>query len=350
MKAAGWISNSSSTLIPRPLSLRLATTTATLPLKKSEKEMNPRPAWKETWRRFARNKPALLGLLIIALLLFTALFAPLLAPYDFSKTNLDNVEKPPSAEHLLGTDGLGRDMLSRIIYGARSVVFVIIVVATISLTFGLLLGAMAGYFGGLSDTLISRLIDFLFAFPDLLFIFFIAATIKPGIVTQLRTIALANQWPWLTEFVRSGYADYLVVIISLSLLGWAGLARLVRGQILALREKEFVLSAQLVGVSNWRIITRYLLPNSLAPILVAISMGLGGIALSEGILAYLGIGLQPPNPSWGIILSDHVVRYWRTWPEMIWMIFIPFIIMAAVVFAFNFVGDGLNEALNPELQ
>ncbi len=312
--------------------------------------IKPRPAWHETWRRFARNKTALFGLIIIVLLVFTAVFAPVLAPYDYAKTNLDNVEKPPSAEHLLGTDQLGRDMLSRLIYGARSVVFVIVIVSTISLTLGLTLGAVAGYFGGWSDTLISRVIDFLFAFPELLFIFFIAATIKPGVVGGLKGFAVANNLPWLTEFVRSGYADYLVVMISLSILGWGGLARMVRGQILSLREKDFVLSAQAVGVPPHRIIFRYLLPNSMAPILVAISMGLGGIALAEGVLAYLGIGLQPPNPSWGIILSDNVGRYWREWPEMLWLIFIPFVIMAAVVFAFNFVGDGLNEAFNPELQ
>lgn len=328
----------------------MATTTIELPLAQAELEQKPRPAWLETWRRFARNKPALLGLVVIVVLLFTAIFAEQLAPYDFRQTNLDAVEQPPSAQHWLGTDAIGRDMLSRLIFGARSVVFVIVVVATISLTLGLLMGAIAGFFGGWSDTVISRLIDFLFAFPELLFLFFIAATIKPGLIGGLRSFALANNMPWLTEFVRSGYADYLVVMIALSFLGWAGLARLVRGQILSLREKEFVLGAQAVGVSNWRIITRYLLPNSLAPILVAISMGLGAIALSEGILAYLGVGLQPPNPSWGNILAENSGRYWRTWPEMIWMIFIPFVIMASVVFAFNFVGDGLNDALNPELQ
>lgn len=327
----------------------MATTTIDLPAAQVELEKKARPAWLETWQRFARNKPALLGLLIIILLVLTALFAELLAPYDYRQTNLDAVEQPPSAAHWLGTDAIGRDMLSRLIFGARSVVFVMFVVATLTFTLGLLLGAIAGYFGGWSDTLISRLIDFLFAFPSLLFIFFIAATIKPGLVESLRSFALANNMPWLTDFVRSGYADYLVVMISLSILGWAGLARLVRGQILSLREKEFVLGAQAVGVPHWRIITRYLLPNSLAPIFVAISLGLGSIALSEGILAYLGVGLQPPNPSWGNIIAEHSGRYWRTWPEMIWMIFIPFAVIASVVFAFNFVGDGLNEALNPEL-
>lgn len=341
--------------IPHPSSFILhhffvATTTVNLPLAKIQAETKPRAAWLETWQRFARNRPALLGLIVIALLLFTAILAPFLAPYDYTKTDLDQSAKPPSAEHLLGTDLIGRDMLSRMIFGARSVVFVIVIVASVSLSLGLVLGAAAGYFGGWIDMVISRVIDFLFAFPDLLFIFFIAATIKPGLVGGLRTFAQQNNMQWLTDFVRSGYADYLVVMISLSILGWAGLARLVRGQILALREQEFVVGAQAVGVSNWRIITRYLIPNSLAPILVAISMGLGGIALSEGILAYLGIGLQPPNPSWGNILADNIGRYWRSWPEMLWMIFLPFAVMAAVVFAFNFVGDGLNEALNPELE
>ncbi len=289
-------------------------------------------------------------MVIIFLLLFTAIFGPGLAPYDYAKTDLSNVRAAPSAQHLFGTDDLGRDMFTRMIYGARSVVFVILIVATVSLTLGLLMGTIAGYFGGVPDMLISRLIDFLFAFPDLLFIFFIAATIKPGLVTGLKGFAQQNNIQWLADFVRSGYADYLVVMIALSVLGWAGLARLVRGQVLALREKDFVLGAQAVGVPNWRIITRYLIPNSLAPILVAVSMGLGSIALSEGILAYLGIGLQPPNPSWGNILADNAPLHWRDWPAVLWLVYIPTIVIALVVFAFNFVGDGLNEALNPELQ
>lgn len=327
---------------------------STVPLTKTQTQapdtLKPRPAWLDTWRRFARNKPALIGLIIIAILLFTAIFAQQLAPYDYTKTDLNSSAQAPSAQHWLGTDVLGRDMLSRMIFGARSVVFVIVVVATISLSLGVLMGLIAGYFGGWSDTLISRLMDFLFAFPELLFIFFIAATIKPGLVGGLRSFAVQNNMQWLSDFVRSGYADYLVVMIALSVIGWAYMARLVRGQILSLREKDFVLGAHAVGVSDWRIMTRYLLPNSLSPVLVAISLGLGGIALSEGILAYLGIGLQPPNPSWGNILAENSGRFWRTWPEMLWLIVVPFIVIAAVVFAFNFVGDGLNEALNPEIQ
>ncbi len=305
-------------------------------------EKAPRPAWWNTWRRLARNKPAMLGLVIVLLLVFTGLLAPWIAPYNFAEQDLNNVLAPPSAAHLLGTDPLGRDMLTRLIYGARSVLFVIVVVTTIDVGLGLPLGAAAGYFGGWVDTLISRTCDFLFAFPGLLYIFFVAATIKPTIIAWMKGIGL-------TDFVRSGYADYLVVMIALGVVGWAGLARLVRGQILSLREKEFVLSARVVGLSNWKIITRYLIPNAISPIIVALSMGMGGIALTEGILSYLGIGLQPPNPSWGNIIADNAPIHWRDWPGMLWLVLAPGLVLAAVVFAFNFLGDGLNEALNPEV-
>ncbi len=307
-----------------------------------QKELPAKPAWWNTWRRLARNPPALLGLVVVILLVFTGLFAPLIAPYDYAEQHLDQVDQQPSAQHLLGTDDLGRDNLSRLIYGARSVLFVIVVVTALDLILGLPLGAAAGYYGGWVDTLISRTSDFLFAFPGLLFVFFIAATIKPGITDWLRNIGLA-------AFVRSGYADYLVVMVALGIIGWAGLARLVRGQILTLREKDYIMSARVVGLSDWKIIIKYLLPNAISPIIIALSMGMGGIALSEGILSYLGIGLQPPNPSWGNMIYENSRIHWRDWPAMLWLVLAPGVMLAIVVFAFNFLGDGLNEALNPEV-
>jgi peptide/nickel transport system permease protein len=300
-----------------------------------------RPAWWGTWRRFARNKPALLGLVVVILLVVTGIFGPFLTPYSYSDQNLDNVTQPPTAQHLLGTDDLGRDMFTRMIYGTRSVLFVIVVVTLLDLALGIPLGAAAGYFGGWVDTLIMRLSDFLFAFPGLLFVFFVAATIKPGIINWMR----AEGW---RGFVDTGYADYLVVMISLGVVGWAGLARLVRGQVLSVREKEFVLAARAVGLPSWKIILRHLLPNSLSPVLVALSMGMGGIALSESILSYLGIGLQA-SPSWGNIIADNAPIHWRDWPAMLWLVLTPGLVLAIVVFAFNFLGDGLNEALNPEV-
>lgn len=288
------------------------------------------------------NPPATLGALIIITMVLTAIFAPWLAPYPYDRQDLSAARQAPNPAHWLGTDELGRDMLSRIIWGSRSAVFVIVVVTLVDLALGLPLGALAGYLGGWVDSVIMRLADILFAFPGLLFVFFIAATIKPAIIDWAKNIGL-------TDLARSGYLDYAVVIIALGIIGWAGLARLIRAQVMSIREREFVIGARAVGVPTWTIITRHILPNSIAPIIVALSMGMGDIAMSEGYLSFLGIGLQPPAPSWGNILADNAGRYWRKFPEMIWMVWIPGLVLAAVVFAFNFFGDGLNEALNPEV-
>ena len=293
-------------------------------------------------RRIARNLPALLGAAVIFWMVLTAIFAPVIARYPYDQTNLNAVEQAPSAAHWLGTDGLGRDMFSRVVWGARSAVFVIVLTSLLSLSLGLSLGAAAGYFGGWIDTLIMRMADILFAFPGLLFVFFIAATIKPGILAWAKSVGL-------DALARTGYLDYAVVIIALGIVGWAGLARLVRAQVLTIKEREYVISALAIGVPTWKVIFRHILPNSIAPIVVALSMGMGDIALSEGYLSYLGIGLQPPAPSWGNILADNAGRYWRTFPQMIWLVLIPGLVLATVVFAFNFLGDGLNEALNPEI-
>jgi ABC-type dipeptide/oligopeptide/nickel transport system permease subunit len=293
-------------------------------------------------KRLMRNLPALLGSAVILGVVLVAIFAPVIARYPYDLTNLATIEQAPSAAHWFGTDALGRDMFSRIVWGARSAVFVVVMTTILDLILGVPLGAAAGFFGGWVETVIMRVADILFAFPGLLFVFFIVATIKPGILAWAKTNALA-------DLARSGYLDYAVVIFALGLIGWAGLARLVRAQVLAVRGKEFVVSAQAVGVPTWKVIIRHILPNSLAPVIVLMSMGMGDIALAEGYLSYLGIGLQPPAPSWGNIIADNAGRYWRTFPQMIWLVFIPGLILAAVVFAFNFLGDGLNEALNPEI-
>jgi ABC-type dipeptide/oligopeptide/nickel transport system permease subunit len=297
-----------------------------------------RSQWGELWRRLRRNRPAVVGLIIAVLLYITALFAPWLAPYGYDEQNLDAVEQPPSWAYPLGTDEVGRDLLSRIIWGTRSAAFVSITVTLVNLALGVPLGTLAGYFHGWVDTLIMRLADILFAFPGLLFVLFIAATIKPSIIAWVKAVGL-------TDLARSGYVDYLVVIAALGLVGWPGLARLVRGQILSLKEQEFIVGAQAIGASIWRIMFRHLLPNALPPLIVAISMGIGGIILSESTLSLLGIGLQPPNPSWGAMIYSNY-RYWRTRPHLV---IVPGLVLAAVVFAFNFLGDGLNEALNPHL-
>jgi peptide/nickel transport system permease protein len=298
-----------------------------------------RTLWGDVWHRLRRNGPAVVGLVIIVIMYLTAIFAPLIAPYEYDKIDLEGVRAKPSLEHLMGTDELGRDVFSRIVWAARSAAFVSITVTGLGLALGIFFGVLSGYLGGWVDTLIMRIGDVLFAFPGLLFVFFIAATIKPGLIAWIRAIGLR-------ELARSGYVDYLVVIIALSLVGWPGLARLIRGQLLSLKKRDYVLAAQAIGVPAWRIMLRHLLPNAMPPVIVAVSGGIGGIILSEATLSFLGIGLQPPNPSWGAMLYQYY-GYWRTelWP----LLFIPAAVLVAIVLAFNFVGDGLNEALNPQL-
>jgi ABC-type dipeptide/oligopeptide/nickel transport system permease subunit len=301
-----------------------------------------RSPWRQIAYRVSRNIPGVFGFIIIVAFFLTAILAPWLAPYPFDKQDLANYEKPPSAQHWFGTDQLGRDMLSRVIYGARSSAFVVILVTVVNLSFGIPLGAMAGYFRGWVDSLIVRTTEVLYAFPGLLFTLLIAATIRPAVLDWAKENGLG-------DIARTGYLDYAVVIMALGLVGWAGLARFVRGQVLAAKEREYVIGAQAIGAKTSRVITKHILPNALAPIIVSISMGMGFIALSEGYLSYLGIGLQPPNPSWGSIMADNAGRYWRTYPQAVWMIFIPGIIMTVIVLAFAFFGNALNEAMNPEI-
>ncbi len=298
----------------------------------------PRGRWREFWRRFSRNKLAVVGLVIVGLMVFTGVFAPWLAPYSPTKQDLRNAEQMPSLAHPLGTDRYGRDQLSRIIWGARTAIIVAPSATLVAVAIGLVMGALAGYLGGLVDGIIMRLSDVLFAFPGLLFAILVAATIQPRIESWLKGM------PGMRDFVRAGYAEFLVVILALSVVGWPGMARLVRGQVLSLREEPFVEAARAMGASSWRIITRHLLPNALAPVIVAISLGMGGNILAEATLSFLGIGISPPTPSWGAMIYENYV-FWRhpSAPVLLW---VPGLIVALLVFAFNFVGDGLNEALS----
>lgn len=301
-----------------------------------------RSPWRQIAYRVSRNMLGLIGFCVIIAFFLVAIFAPFLAPYPYDKQDLANYEKPPSLEHWFGTDQLGRDMLSRIIYGARSSAFVVVLVSLINLSLGIPIGAIAGYFRGWVDSLIVRITEVLYAFPGLLFTLLIAATIRPAVLDWARENGLS-------DLARTGYLDYAVVIVALGTVGWAGLARFVRGQVLTVKEREYVIGAQAIGATTARVIRQHILPNALAPIIVSISMGMGFIALSEGYLSYLGIGLQPPNPSWGNIMADNAGRYWRTYPQAVWLIFIPGIIMTVIVLAFAFFGNALNEAMNPEL-
>lgn len=300
-----------------------------------------RSRWWEFWRRFARNPLAVVGLVIVLGMVFTGLFAPWLAPYDPTAVDYTAVEQMPSLRHPLGTDDHGRDQLSRIVWGARTAIIVAPTATIVGLVLGLFFGALAGYFGGWMDGAIMRLVDILFAFPGLLFAILIAATIQPRIEAWLLGFER------LESFVKAGYAEFMVVILALGLVGWAGLARLLRGQILRLREEQFIEAARACGVPSSRIILRHLLPNAMAPIIVSLSMGLGGAILAETTLSFMGIGINPPTPSWGAMIYQNF-NFWRhpAAPMLLWF---PGLVVASLVFAFNFVGDGLHEALNPHL-
>jgi|DewCreStandDraft_1066081.scaffolds.fasta_scaffold00139_108 ABC-type dipeptide/oligopeptide/nickel transport system permease subunit len=299
-----------------------------------------RSLWAVTWSRFKRRKVAVAGLVFILLVYTAGLFAPWVAPYDYRTQNLDQARQPPSWAHLLGTDELGRDILSRLIWGARTAAVVSVLAVSLSTIYGVILGALAGYLGGWVDALIMRIGDILFAFPGMLFVIFIAATVKPGFVAFVEQHEAAFG---LQGLARSGYLDYVVVFGALSFVGWPGMARLVRGQVLSLKNREFVVAAQALGASTWQVVWRHLLPNALPPVLVAVSMGLGHAVTAEVVLSWLGIGVQPPNPSWGTMIWENRMQ-WRINPHLLLM---PAATVGLVNLSFQFIGDALNDALNP---
>ena len=308
--------------------------------------IKPRGFWREFWRRFSRNRLAVIGLVIIAGMFTLGIFTEELSPYCHTRQDLAATEQNPSLAHPLGTDRLGRDLLSRLVWGARTAVIVSVSVVLLHLLIGLPLGLAAGYFGGKVDSAIMRLADFLFAFPELLFILFIAATIRPSVLEFIKSVGsglgLKRGVNCAADYVNFG--DFIVVIAALSFIGWPGLARLVRGMVLSLREREFVEAARAMGARDWEIMLRHVLPNALPAIIISASLTMGGAILAESSLSFIGIGIQPPNASWGNTLSDNYT-FWRT---QTWMVLAPGAVIASVIAAFSFIGDGLNEALNPK--
>ncbi len=279
--------------------------------------------WADVWYRLRHNKMAMVGLVIIILLVLVAIFAPLLAPYDpndqMEIRTPGGVKQPPSRKHWLGTDDLGRDILSRLIYGSRVSVEVGIVAILISLVIGLFFGALAGYFGGWGDSVIMRAADIFFAFPTVLGAIAIMTVLGPGLIN---------------------------VFIAIGVLGWATIARIFRGSILSVKENEYVEAARAMGASNTRIIWKHIMPNAIQPIIVYATMGVGGAILAEAWLAFLGLGQQLPTPSWGNMLAEYLPFY-TTDP---WMMFIPGIAIVVSVLAFILLGDGLRDALDPRLK
>ncbi len=263
-----------------------------------------------------KNKFALFGLIVLGFFLIVAIFAPLIAPYDPAEI-VDYETLAPSFAHPFGTDDLGRDLFSRAVYGARISLTVGIVAVTIAILIGIFLGSTAGYFGGWVDGIVMRFVDVMLSFPSIFLILAIQAMLTPNIYN---------------------------VMIVIGLTSWMGVARLVRGEYLKIRELQYIEAARAIGCSNIRIMFRHMLPNAQAPIIVAATLGMAGAILTESALSFLGMGVQPPMPSWGNMLMD-AQAYLRDAP---WMAVIPGLLILTTVLSLYFVGEGLREALSPK--
>jgi peptide/nickel transport system permease protein len=268
-------------------------------------------------KEICQGKSGCLALLIVFTLIGTALFGPYISPYDPLEIRVDEILQPPSLKHPLGTDLLGRDVLSRMIYGARISLEVSLVAVGLSLLIGVFLGAIAGYFGGIIDQVISRFIDIMLCFPTIFLILAVIAYLEPSILN---------------------------IMIIIGLTSWMGIARLIRAEILSLKEREFVLAAKIYGASSMRIIFRHLLPNALPPVLVSASLGMGNAILIESALSFLGIGVQPPIPSWGNMLIEGKETLEVAW----WLSFFPGLAILLTVLAFILLGERIQEIVNPK--
>jgi peptide/nickel transport system permease protein len=269
-------------------------------------------------KRFSRNKLSVLGALTVFLLIILSLFAPFIAPYDPTAIDVHNVLSPPSKDHFLGTDELGRDLLSRIIWGSRVSLKVGFIAVGIAITAGIIIGAISGFYGGLVDTILMRFVDIMLAFPTFFLILAVISILEQSIFTIMVVIGLTN---------------------------WMDVARLVRAEFLSLKEKDFVSAARAVGASDKRLIFKHILPNALSPVFVAATFGVAGAILIESGLSFLGLGVQPPEPSWGNILTagkDNIEVAW-------WLSLYPGLAILITVLSYNLVGEGLRDALDPRL-
>ena len=276
-----------------------------------------RGLWRDAWRRLTRNKLGMGGLVVICLLLLVAVFADLLAPYDPARLFPGQSYAPPSAAHWLGTDDVGRDVLSRLVHGARVSLAVGVFAQIIILVIGLTVGGLAGFFGNRVDNYLMRFTDVFYAFPDLLFVIIITAALG---------------------------ASFVNILIAIGLVNWTDLARLVRGQLMTLREREFVSAARSLGAPSSRIILQHLLPNAAGPIIVRVTYGVPQAIFTEAVLSFIGLGVRPPMASWGTMIERGNQAIFSA-PHMV---LFPAIAIALTMLAFNFLGDGLRDALDPQ--
>lgn len=306
-------------------------------------EDRPNSLWSDAWRRLRRNRLAVAGLVVLAVLIFVAAFGPWLTPYDFLTQNLDARNLAPTLSHPFGTDDLGRDVLSRVIYGARTAFLVAVLVTAVAVLIGVILGAIAGFYGGRFDKVLMWVTDMTMSVPQLLLVVVINASLKQPITLWMEARYMETMNPL---YRNSAIIDFVLVFGSMALITWPPYARLVRAQVLSIRNRPYVTAARALGLTNRIILTRYVLPNAAGPLIVAISAGLGSAMVLESAFSFLGIGVNPPTPSWGNMISDGL-RVWTNYPHLL---LAPAAVLAIVTVAFNFLGDGLNDALNPKGQ
>jgi len=301
---------------------------------------HPRSLWQDAWIRLKRNRAAMVSLGLILALFVVAILAPWIAPYPYDKVDFGAITKPPSAKHWLGTDSLGRDVLSRLMYGARVSLSVSIVAQIVILLIGVPIGLISAFYGGWTDTLIQRGVDILYAFPSLLFIIvvvtYLKAVLKSGSGPLVSTLADINQ----------ATGGLMGVFIALALIFWLTVARLVRGEVLSLKSKEFIEAAYSIGAPGHRIMLRHILPNTLAPIVVAATFAIPVAITLEAGLSFLGLGVEPPVPSWGIMIAEGVTNI-RSYPHLL---LASGAVLSITLLAFNFLGDGLRDALDPRIK
>ena len=274
--------------------------------------------FKTIWNRFRKNPLAIAGLLIILVLGSIAVLAPLVSPYKPTAINVYNVLSPPSLNHPFGTDELGRDVFSRMIWGSRISLKVGFMAVGIAISIGTIVGALAGYYGGKIDAILMRFVDIMLAFPVFFLILAVISIVEPTIST---------------------------IMIIIGITGWMDVARLVRAEFLTLKERDFVSAARAIGASDFRLIFKHIIPNALSPVFVAATFGIAGAILTESGLSFLGLGVQPPDPSWGNILTsgkDNITVAW-------WLSLFPGLAILVTVLSYNLVGEGLRDSLDPRL-
>ncbi len=298
---------------------------------------------KNAVQRLMKKKIAVLCILILIIIYVSGLLASIIAPYDYTAQDYSSIKKPPSFEHIMGTDRAGRDVFTRVLWGVQNTAIITFVaLITGGLIIGVGLGLLAGYKGGKIDSFIMRIGEISSSFPDILLVIILAATLRPRILDFVRYIEDSYGFSGL---VKSGIADYLVVSLALVSFGWIGTARLMRAQVLSIKENQFVESARSIGASTNRILFVHLLPNSISPLIVSVTMGMGALVGTEIILSWLGLGIQPPRPSLGrMLLEGGSISVIRNEP---WLLIGPGAIVFMMVLCWNLLGDALNDVLNP---